>query len=50
MLSRSDYTDLLVGEHEWNGAIQSHTVVQVILKHVKIVKTVRLPTAGKRMM
>ena len=36
-----------MSEHEWDGSIQSHTVVQLVLKHVKVIETVWLPAAGK---
>ena len=37
-----------MSQHEWNGAIQSHAVVQLILKHIQVVETVGLSTTGKQ--
>lgn len=38
---------LLVSQHQWNGAIQRHLVIQLVLKHVKVVESVRVTaTAG----
>lgn len=34
----------LVCQHEGDGAIESHRIVQLILKHVQVVQPVRIPT------
>ena len=36
----------LVGQHEWDGAVESHLVVQLVLKHVQIVQAVGVPVTG----
>ena len=33
---------ILVSNHVWNGAVESHRVVQLELEHVQIVQTIRI--------
>lgn len=39
----------LVGQHEWNGAIESHLVVQLVLKHIQIIQTIGVTLTGGEM-
>ena len=33
-------------QHEWDGAVESHLVVQVILKHVQVVEPIGVAITG----
>ena len=39
----TEFVNLLVGQHEWDGAIECHPVVEFIFKHIKIVQTIGVP-------
>ena len=42
--------DLLVCQHKRDGAIECHLVVELVLKHIEIVQSIRLPvTVGEHM-
>ena len=39
----TEFVNLLVGQHERDGAIECHPVVEFIFKHIKIVQTIGVP-------
>ncbi len=46
---RGEGAGVLVGQHERNGTVKSHFVVEFIFKHIKVVEPVWLtPARGRR--